>query len=135
MNVASLELCKELCELSGWRDELDMWFEFGTHLGEPKKWGIGRTGEFPAYDLGYLLRKLPPTLQNPNHITNKGFDSTCVLLVSVDVDEHDRWITCYDSVYGGRIMAMGTGDTPEDATCKLIIELFKRKILGMEAVA
>ena len=48
MNVASLELSKELYELSGWEAGYMDW-----HYDEY----VRRVG--PKYDLGYLLRKLP----------------------------------------------------------------------------
>lgn len=58
--VANVELCKEMFELSGWLDA-------------PFTWGIGgvnqtpgyieflpdKSGSLPAYDLSYLLDKLP----------------------------------------------------------------------------
>jgi hypothetical protein len=66
MNVASLEPCKELYELSGWNDT-EFWY--AETLNEPphnwtlgnNRLTIGMTGgrQLPAYDLGYLLRKLP----------------------------------------------------------------------------
>lgn len=56
MNVARLELCKELYELSGWWDEDDDNY-YPSTSSQPKN--------IPAYSLGYLLRKLPPrTLLN-----------------------------------------------------------------------
>lgn len=55
MNVASLELCKELYAVSGWEaDELWSWSSAGI-LGE--QWG-GLDNSCPAYDLGYLRTKL-----------------------------------------------------------------------------
>lgn len=57
MNVASLENCKRLYELSGW-GETDYWYTQlpdGSYLASD--W-LDRTEGFAAYDLGYLLRKL-----------------------------------------------------------------------------
>lgn len=57
MNVASKELCEELYKLSGWHN--------GTHwsiVGEPRA-----VTDFPKYDLGYLLRKLPDAIHNHEH--------------------------------------------------------------------
>lgn len=82
-----------------------------------------------AYDLAYLVQKLPRTLQNPNHVTDKGLDATCVLFVSVDVDEHNRFVAGYDSVYGSRVIYFADADTPEDAVAMLAIELFNQGIL------
>ena len=63
MNAASLELCKELWELSGW--PTDRWIPYDEvkpieaitqdvydNLFKP-------SGKVPAYDLDYLLGKLP----------------------------------------------------------------------------
>jgi len=63
MYVASLELCKELYELSGWDD-----IEFQWSSIDGKHWEAAVSVLFAgatevAYDLGYLLRKLPPVIQ------------------------------------------------------------------------
>lgn len=102
MNVASLELCKELYELSGWGAELNDWrSNSGTVI----------SGAYPAYDLGYLLRKLPN-----DHMIN--FSRPPVKLYQ----SGHSWT----AEYGG----FKSGDTaPEDAVCKLAIELFKQGVL------
>ena len=79
MNVTSLELCKELYEVSGWKDAPFV-HRLAVKRGNsvPTSEGVGLnvmadwlfepdiTGTPPqyarAYDLGYLLRKLPRTL-------------------------------------------------------------------------
>ncbi len=77
MNVASLELCKELYKLSGWNDLEDAW-----HKGSPINGGdyvSAYHGEdyekklflAPAYDLGYLLRNLTAV-----KVSSKTFDET-----------------------------------------------------------
>ena len=64
MHVASLELSRELYELSGWDDrraiqyywhgdDLDHVTVVDAEQHEPE------CAVYPAYDLGYLLRKLP----------------------------------------------------------------------------
>ena len=116
MNVASLPLSKELYELSGWDD---CWFQ---HLKVDNEWGLDFSGAealrkdseidewHPAYDLGYLLRKLPN--YKLEHNGNSANAVTCGYLA----DNKGRWI-------------FGSANTPEDAACKLAIELFKQGVL------
>lgn len=102
-NVASLELCKELYELSGWSD---VTYEY---------WGVQKrlylktinatdSDATPAYDLDYLLRRLNYQL----HLQKAG----------------NKWLA-KNSAYGNEY---GKADTPEDATCKLAIELIKQGV-------
>lgn len=131
MNTASLELCKELYELSGW-EQPDAW---KPHWVQPAndtkaKWILEgslrnldgylvdvpeeRRGRFyntiPAYDLGYILRKLQSVgvqlYQNPHR---------------------DKWYCTVDNREEAKYLQMG--DTPEDAAVKLCIELFKQGVL------
>lgn len=122
MNVASLDLCRELYELSGWSDTYFHWG--GAHVkgGTPRTWRVtaikGRAGttpikySYPAYDLGFLLRKLPA------------------------MDEHNDFITLFHSPTGPWVMDYADdefeADTPEDAACKLAIELFKQEVLQQQ---
>lgn len=109
MEVASLELCKELYELSGWEntsfyhDISEGFDEYHLAYSSNKKLPVDG-GLYPAYDLGYLIRKLPVDTQM-NRLSNGdwGFKSQTFARVA---------------------------DTPEDAACKLIIELFKQGILS-----
>ena len=48
MNIASLELCKELYELSGWDDNFLPHEVYSTPI---------KTIHLPVYSLGYLLRQ------------------------------------------------------------------------------
>lgn len=63
MNVASLELCKELYEISGWRNDVKTgWFSGLKDDPRPfvsEWWGDEDGFVCPAYSAGYLLRKLP----------------------------------------------------------------------------
>lgn len=121
MNVASLELCKELFELSGWRNASDQYIQMNDpdapielrsgydNLSELGNYSFSEIS--PAYDLGYLLRKLP-------------------YLTLTNDYERGTW---YCGEYGwyddiGWIERV-EADTPEDAACKLAIELFKQKLL------
>jgi hypothetical protein len=102
MQTASLELCKRLYELSGW---------FDTDLiVDPASGAISITTAttntedapwIPAYDLGYLLRKLPPVSYV---IKAKRFEA--------DHRHHKKF-----------------ADIPEDAVAKLCIELFEIGVL------
>ncbi len=118
MNVASLENCKKLYELSGWDDQFG-WYTQNLPPSDPKvMWDIAdsdtnRYVDCPAYDLGYLLRKLP----NP---TNGGELSLT------------KVFTGYGAVFqleGYRHKIRVFADTPEDATCLLAIKLFEQGIL------
>lgn len=72
MNVASLDLCKELYELSGWNNLAPGVFDIEkawrpTPLASADNYrliGIGPNTQedIPAYDLDYLLTKLPKVL-------------------------------------------------------------------------
>ena len=120
MNVASLELCKELYELSGWEDistGAQYWLEFKGQ--EAALFGFKFAYEFddgiPAYDLGYLLRKLPPRIVLSQR-TGKTWDADCYCGQVNGVRVKDT------SVYAH-------ANTPENATAKLCIELIKQGIL------
>lgn len=86
MNVASLKLCRELYEISGWGETTFSWMPKGFWGHSGSTYGIAdhdfelatgiyediETGKevamHPAYDLGYLLRKLPEDIA----VINKG---------------------------------------------------------------
>jgi hypothetical protein len=125
MNVASLELCKELYELSGWIKADDWGFRKYSAKGIAMNYG-SRLGkyEIPAYDLGYLLRKLPKTVPNDDNGGSYYFD-----LHFVPYKDSGDWTACYDNAVGVTYKYDAFADTPEDAACKLAIELFKQEIL------
>lgn len=111
MNVASLELCKELYEVSRWNSSYGL-----------KYWKDGNLIDvidipcFPAYDLGYLLRKLEDleslTLHRCHHQDNSyNWEVKCYTPDNQDV----TWFK--------------SAESPEDATTQLAIELFKQGIL------
>lgn len=101
MNVASLDLCRELYELSGWGNTEFGWWPGARRL--PVQ--TARSAyEVPAYDLDYLLRKLPGVVELHHYATG---DWSC------DTDG----------------FGFENADTPEDAACKLSIELFKHGVL------
>lgn len=101
-DVASLELCRELHELSGWED-VDQFSRKPGFVQKPM-------GSLPLYDLGYLLRKLPPQTR-----LFKARESTYGIAIGTMVEKYKQF-----------------ADTPEDAAAKLAIELFKQGILKHE---
>lgn len=126
MNVASQELCKELFELSGWQ------YDHGTN----GLWYTDHTPDLvvatyingdstPAYDLGYLLRKLPETIRDDNYPV---------------ISRYYRagWAAFYEASYEYEQTErsyMVEADTPEDAAAKLAIELSKQGVLKLEDAA
>jgi hypothetical protein len=134
MNTASRELCQELYELSGWLTDKYYWSTGSTKDYPVKEYRVDKvldykplwfdnprenTGHvFPAYDLGYLLRKLPKLIALPDNGTG-GF-------LFIDIKKYKsgiRWRAGYHD------QMLVNADTPEDAVCSLAIELFKRGIL------
>lgn len=104
MNVASLELTKELYELSGWGwDKKHARFE--TYTNHPAD--NNAYGAYPAYDLGFLLRKIYSTG------------------ISIHTTEEGQWGAICHEFRNKAFFA----DTPENAVAELSIELFKQGIL------
>jgi len=103
--VASFENCRELFELSGWG-----WAPtyYRVFKGEPRlvEVLIGRPKkevDTPAYELGYLMRRLPIG----SIVWSKG---------------EDEWA----AMYAEEVQQAGT---PEDAACGLAIVLWRVGIL------
>ena len=108
MNVASLDLCKELYELSGWMGESRyIWTLDGRSIPTERLKTIEEI-DVPAYDLGYLLRKLPPKSRIFKLAENQ-----------------------YGCAYGGlnQRQYMSRADTPENVACLLAIKLLEEGIL------
>jgi hypothetical protein len=138
MNIASLELCKELYELSGWKGE-DCYQEiqkYNPYTGKLIKNASGINSErpyivnyavslahindqnrgeeliTPRYDLGYLLRKLPPTSK----------------IVKVSIINGET----YGAIHVYKVNEPNltiNADTPEDCAAKLAIELIHQRII------
>lgn len=106
MNVASRKLCEELYKLSGWHDG-SAW----TDTRDPKH----AISNYPKYNLGYLLRKLPGIPEVKRRAGRK-WAAVCRIGAVEDGKIADK-------------TAWTRADTPEDAVCKLAIELFKQGIL------
>ena len=132
MHVASLELSRELYELSGWDDrraiqyywhgdDLDHVTVVDAEQHEPE------CAVYPAYDLGYLLRKLPGSFND------KG--NSYYFMLDRSIDDYEKgysWAAAYMSLSSIRERLQQLAVTPEDAAAKLAIELFKQNILRKE---
>lgn len=137
MNVASLELSRELEYLSGWGDTENVWY-YAFAAGDPtiRDWELWpmtlSEGELPkrvrhaydtktpAYDLGYLLRKLQhhPVIYL-NQIHGRRWKAENV------------WGKISTEMKGAirRYEEFEIADSPEDALCRLAIKLFEKGIL------
>ncbi len=136
MNVASLEQSQNLYELSGWQDRKALYQYWdmsraainngidpqpwrddnrGTELHNPDFIPADSQKRFvcPAYDLGYLLRKI---LHEYGKIT-----------LTHDYGHKQWWAT--DAIGHAVVNA----DTPENALSKLAIGLFNQGILSKES--
>lgn len=114
MNVASIELCKELYEVSGWKETgFEYRLDDNNKLFYRKERQWAYISSLPAYDLGYLLRKLP-VVSEVSHYT-EFYYAKYVNLKHITSDDIQT-----------------QADTPEDAAAKLAIELFKQGILTKE---
>jgi hypothetical protein len=125
MNIASLELCKELYELSGWGCD-GFYYWNGKLEDDHKVFGRQPASSFPAYDLGNLLRKLP------RYQVFEGED--CRLAISSTGFNYNRSVAWYASYENDEDepIELETADTPEDAAVKLAIVLFMQGILKRE---
>lgn len=117
-DVAAPDLCKKLHDISGWEDglntELYVFDQKGKFVAQVNKesFSIDRFGSFvPAYDLGYLLRRLAENAKMHN----------IKLHYSI---VQKLWYCGYRSE-GSACW----GDIPEDAAIKLVIRLFKAGVL------
>ena len=138
MSTTSLEVSKELYEVSGWGynhkqgDYCNFIWRQGSY--KPYLTSLDENEHIPsirkdldkaiapAYDLGYLLRKLPVLKDIDFRVEQDGADENgdCWVAYGVDYAAHregdsNRW--------------WSTDNAPEDATAKLCIELFKQGIL------
>jgi hypothetical protein len=105
VTTASLELSKELFEVSGW----DGLYKDGVS-DDTRNLQRRANGTFPLYYLDYLLQKLPEILR----LTHR----------------YSRWYAQYRK--RGSTFSETEADNPTDATCSLAIRLFKAGILTKE---
>lgn len=117
MSVASLNLCKQLYELSGWQDVDESIFSSVT---EKLDWIYDAPSGLwwlPAYDAGYLLRKLPHFIQ----LTQLSGGYT-----------PNGWRAEKNNSQDFAGYCRADAASPEDALCLLAIELFKSGVLKRE---
>lgn len=118
--VAAVDLCRTLhsatADKPGWADT-DLWW--GSFKDDTEKveytldcWGDNDNIEWicPAYSMGYLLHWLPEYEQSIRKVY------LSVKLRRPD-SYQDKWMVGYGS------LTHGTGNTPEDAACRLAITL------------
>lgn len=116
MNTVSLELCKKIYFFTGWCDGVQ--FVYYSNDGVvnaenvwPQKAVFDKPGNIPAYDLGYLLRKLP---------------------AFTDVSVNEKLYSAKHISGGLSKVAFESAETPEDAVAKLVIRLFEKGVLKHE---
>jgi hypothetical protein len=133
MNTASLELCTELYERSGWRYDAGKngwWYTNSRPDGELDTLALATSvsNSVPAYDLGYLLRKLPP------YVDSKEYPGKPAYLDMGLRDNGPPWFVWYVALSEIDVISdFGVcAETPEDAAAKLCIELFKQGVLTSE---
>lgn len=143
MDVASRELCEELYKLTEWGDTSFYWrCDFSVYRSQEwkntiiyavhKNWELGGsfipgTEEarlyYPAYDLSFLLRKLP------KQIKFVGGSPAAVWWNQ----KLGKWQTGYTRHIQGSDNQKShyfEAETPEDAVAKLAISLIKAKVLS-----
>lgn len=105
---ASEDLARELFQLSGWKGDVETSY----------------TPSAPHYTLGGLLRKLPHQIEGEIY----KFKLEAIGLSWSNTQD------CWKADYGfGTAVTSQYADLPEDALCKLAIELFKQNILTKRA--
>lgn len=126
-NVASLELCRELYELSGWDDTFFFHDFYHKKNGELGNHQISTKAQYqwnnrcPAYDLGYLWRKFEE-LGNEQSV---GYDdSGCYYHFTYGQRGSGRQIGDIGTTFSGEPQ-----DSIEDGFCEFFIELFKQGVL------
>lgn len=115
MNTTSLELSKELYELSHWDLDDDNDTVYDNPDDNPFKIDGVPQRIIPAYDLGYLLRKLVTDDQ--------------LVLDYIEIDFNGVNWRAYVKQDFGKDELFETADTPEDCAAKLAIELFRQGVL------
>ena len=146
MNVASLELCKELYELSSWgyvplSERVDKQWVLSPRFSRgpnedwqpcvlPYEYKGRKTHIAPAYDLGYLVRKLAG-IDEPGYPANIFVEVTVLQNYASARAIRGITETGFDQRRQPNLPDCDA-DTPEDAAAKLAIELFKNGILKKE---
>lgn len=116
-DVASLELCHTLFELSGWDDTVNIFVQIGegNWVAVPKPHDKDYPNQdITAYDLGYLWRKLPPSIK-------------VELAKRVFYEDTKEWSVDLTAWYGDSFYWTDDFSTAEDALASLLIRLIKDK--------
>lgn len=128
--VASRKLCQELYELSGWIDTEKGYVKWASDSDwKLQELARGKTVSkwAPAYDLGYLLIKLP------KHLKLQVFDEDldCRFeLVPQGYSSGGATLWCAGYVSAKRdIPMLEAMKEPTNAVCQLAIALFKQGVL------
>lgn len=131
MDIVSLELCKELYELSGWTTNMVHYCQTRLEPAVVPAERIQKYGKFevqhqtieifPAYNAGFLLRKLPEEIEHTKLILTNGERPHAGYAGRGNYGNY----ALDESFYSKAQYA----DTPGDALCKLAIKLFKSGIL------
>ena len=126
MHIASFEVCKNLYELSGWRVYDYLYWPDQTirDAHEATSDDLASRNTVAAYDLGYMLRRLPASIQ-----TDDEGATACSLQLRPSVDA-SQWTAGYAS-HDDYLFA-ATDATPEDAIVLLAIALFTQGVLPRE---
>lgn len=136
MNVASLELCKELFALSGWDGSHFTWVTktegkvIGTFPVERGQYSANEICD--AYDLGYLRRKVPDevAVMKASHSYRDSHPAPEDGYFFA-VNNHGSWAWSEDGG-GAKGLIETYASTPENAACLLAIELFRRGTITKE---
>lgn len=138
MNVADLDLCRELYELSGWVSP-DLYYQYvggkssielAAHGYEKEKWVTGVYDSdvilsLPAYDLGFLIRKLPALYFEEGEVYQ-------LTLLKGSAVKYQAYSLRKKKLVD-RFAQVGEEDELENLTAKLAIELFKAGILTRDS--
>jgi|SRR5579863_5855991 len=111
-DIASLELCKELYALSHWTVTEKHWYKGKPTYHAPYGWAC------PAYDLSFLLEKLPQNswVGYVDTSGQRGYALAKTYAWNEEGNDINKIAEC-------------RADTLEDAACKLAILLWKQGIL------
>ena|SRR3990167_2142342 len=122
MNTTSKDISKRLYELSGWGDRCEVYFSWQTKYdkvittkeqGAEDSDGFLRPWAVPAYNLGFLLRKIPANTSIYDWVQIGKHEKDYEVSWWIETDFIDSF----------------SADTPEDAVAKLCIQLFESSIL------
>ncbi len=135
MNVASLEICKSLYELSGldyptiyWQEDFyeDGSVNWNLYHDNENKLRTGRS--VPAYDAGYLLRILPYNfIAEGAHYNGDYQDNLFYLDINFNSNQDAKYSFLYSN--GEESLYFTPSNTPEDALALLAIKLYENGIL------